>query len=84
MLLDNMFIFANSDTSHAKIHLNDNIPVMTVGRAGGRLKTGVHVNGGGDPITRIGFTALQVMGVPIETWGSGSLQTSKVVTEVLV
>lgn len=83
-LLDNMFIFANSDTSHAKIHLNDNIPVMTVGRAGGRLKTGVHVNGGGDPITRIGFTALQVMGVPIETWGTGSLQTSKVVTEVLV
>ena len=82
-LLDNTLIFANSDTSHAKIHLNDNIPIMTVGKAGGRLKTGLHIDGGGNPLSRVGFTALQVMGVPIEAWGSGALRTSKSITEVM-
>jgi hypothetical protein len=82
-LLDNTFIFANSDTSYAKIHLNDNIPMMTVGKAGGRLKTGLHIDGGGNPLSRVGFTALQVMGVPIEAWGTGALRTSKAITEII-
>jgi hypothetical protein len=27
---------------------------------------------------------MQVMGVPIDTWGTRSLQTSKTITEILV
>jgi len=83
-LLDNTLIFAHAETSYAKVHAVDNIPVMTIGTAGGRLKTGKHVVGNGDPISRVGLTAMQVMGLPIEKWGTGSLQTSKTITEVLV
>ena len=38
----------------------------------------------GEPITRIGFTLQQVMGVPVEKWGQGSMQTSKPVSEILI
>ncbi|MBL8628601.1 MAG: DUF1552 domain-containing protein, partial [Rhodospirillaceae bacterium] len=82
-LLDNMLIFAHAETSYAKIHAVDNIPVLTVGTAGGRIKTGKHIVGNGDPITRVGLTAMQVMGLPIEKWGTGSLATSKTITEIL-
>jgi hypothetical protein len=57
---------------------------MTIGRAGGRIKTGLHISGRGDPVSRIGLTAMQVMGLPVEKWGTGSLQTSKIISEILV
>ena len=82
-LLDNTLILAHSDTCDAKLHAIDSIPVMTFGRAGGRVKTGMRFIGNGDPITRIGLTAMQVVGVPIQSWGTKSLSTSKVVSEVL-
>jgi Protein of unknown function (DUF1552) len=82
-LLDNTLIFAHAETSYAKIHAVDNIPVFMIGTAGGRLKTGKHIIGNGDPITRVGLTAMQVMGLPVEKWGTGSLQTSKIITEIL-
>jgi hypothetical protein len=82
-LLDNTLIFAHTDTSYAKIHALDGIPAMTIGNAGGRLKTGLHIMGNGDPITCLGLTMQQVMGLPTASWGTRSLQTSKVVKEVL-
>jgi hypothetical protein len=83
-LLDNSLIFAHAETSYAKLHAVDNIPVLMIGRAGGRVKTGRHIVGHGDPISRVGLTAMQVMGLPIEKWGTGSLQTSKTVADILV
>jgi hypothetical protein len=82
-LLDNTMIFAHAETSYAKLHAVDNIPVMIIGKAGGRLKSGKHIVGHGDPISRVGLTAMQAMGLPIEKWGTGSLQTSKTITEIL-
>lgn len=83
-LLDNTLIFANSDTNYAKTHALDGIPVMTIGGAGGRLKTGLHIAGGGDPISRIGLTCLQALGVPLESWGTQSLRTSRTIGEIIV
>ena len=83
-VLDNTLIMAHSDTNDAKVHALDGIPVMTFGKAGGRLKTGLHVAGNGDPITRVGFTAMRAMGVPLNSWGVKSNETSKVIKEVLV
>jgi hypothetical protein len=57
---------------------------MTAGKAGGRLKTGIHVDGTGEPVTRAGFTLQQVMGVPVDKWGVGSMQTSKPISEIMV
>ena len=57
---------------------------MIAGKAGGRMKTGIHIAGNGDPITRVGLTVQQVMGVSVDKWGTGSMQTSKSVSEILV
>jgi hypothetical protein len=81
-LLDNCLIFASSETNYAKVHSLDGIPIYFAGKAGGRMKTGLHVVGGGDPITRVGLTAMRLMGVPIQSWGTKSLQTTKLVTDV--
>ncbi|MFO1426253.1 MAG: DUF1552 domain-containing protein [Steroidobacteraceae bacterium] len=82
-LLDHTLIFAHAETSYAKLHAVDNIPVLMIGKAGGRVKTGHHIQGHGDPISRVGLTAMQVMGLPINEWGTGSLRTSKTITEIL-
>jgi len=83
-LLDNTLIFAATETNYARVHSVDGVPVFSVGKAGGRIKTGMHVVGNGDPITRIGLTMMQIMGVPIDNWGTRSLQTSKTISEILV
>lgn len=83
-LLDNVFLLAGSETGDARTHSIDEVPFMTVGRAGGRIKTGLHVLGNGDPSTRIGLTAMQVMGVSIDSWGTRSLKTSKIVSDIIV
>ena len=56
---------------------------MIAGKAGGRIKTGIHIAGNGDPITRVGLTVQQVMGVPVEKWGTGSMQTGKSIGELI-
>jgi len=83
-LLDRCLVMGHSDTEYARVHSISGIPVMTAGSAGGRIKTGIHVSAIGEPITRIGLTLQQVMGVPVEKWGQGSMQTSKPVTEILI
>ncbi len=83
-LLDNCLVMGHSDTEYARIHSISGIPVMTAGRAGGRMKTGIHVSAIGEPVTRIGFTLQQVMGVPVEKWGQGSMQTNKALGEITI
>jgi hypothetical protein len=83
-LLDNMLLMAHSDTQFAKTHSVDGIPVVLIGKAGGRIRTGLHIDGNGDPISRIGLTVQQIMGVSVDRWGSGSMQTSKSISEILV
>ncbi len=56
---------------------------MIAGRAGGRIRTGIHVAGNGEPVSRIGLTVQQVMGVPVSEWGSRSLQTSRPIGAIL-
>jgi hypothetical protein len=82
-LLDNSLLFAYSDTGFAKTHAINGIPMMTAGRAGGRLKTGLHIAGTGTPATRTGLTVQQAMGLQVGRWGSEALQTEKAISEVL-
>ncbi|MEW6271192.1 MAG: hypothetical protein AB1689_18070 [Thermodesulfobacteriota bacterium] len=57
--------------------------MMLAGRAGGRVVPGLHVRGNGEPVTRVGLTVQQAMGVPVESWGTGSMLTGRTVSEVL-
>ena len=81
-LLDNTLVFAHSETEFAKFHTIDNLPMMTAGSAGGRIKTGQYIDGAGTPISRVGLTLQQVMGVPLDRWGSKSMETNKPVGEL--
>jgi hypothetical protein len=81
-LLDNTLVLAHSETEFAKFHTIDNIPIMTAGGAGGKMKTGIYVDGAGTPVSRVGLTLQQVMGVPLDRWGAKSMETNKTIGEV--
>ncbi len=82
-LLDRSLVFANSDCRLAQIHDLVGVPIMTAGSAGGRIKTGFHVDGQRSPGTRVGLTAMQAMGLQISDWGVNSMKTSHAVSEVV-
>lgn len=82
-LLDNMLIYANTDTADARIHSLDHLIAFTAGRAGGRVKTGLHVDARGGGVTRVGYTALRVMGLDLPTWGVKSNMTSSHLSEII-
>jgi hypothetical protein len=82
-LLDNTLIYASTDSNWARIHSIDGIPMFTAGRAGGRVRTGLHIDGGGTAATRVGFTAMKVFGVDAASWGTKSNNTSKEIPEIL-
>lgn len=83
-LLDNSFVYATTDQSFAKIHAIDGIPMFSAGSGGGRVKTGLHIDGGGTPGCRLGYTAQRLMGVDISSWGDKSNNTSQDIGEILV
>ena len=83
-LLDNCLILAHSDCSIAKAHAVEGIPTMIAGNAGGRVRTGFHMAGRADPITRIGLTVQQAMGLQVEKWGTRSMETNRTISELLV
>jgi hypothetical protein len=83
-LLDNCLVFAHSDVSEAKQHGVVKIPMMMAGRAGGKVKPGVHVAGATDTTSRAGLTIQQVMGLNVDSWGTDSMQTSQAISEILV
>jgi hypothetical protein len=82
-LLDRMAMLWITDHGDARIHSVDNVPIITIGTAGGRLKTGHHISAPGDPSTRVGLTLQQAYGLPVNTWGLLSNATTKTFTEIL-
>lgn len=82
-VLDRAVVLWQTDHGIARSHTMDNLPIITVGSAGGRLKTGYHINVPGDPSARVGLTLQQALGVPVNSWGSLSNATSKTMTEIL-
>jgi len=83
-LLDNTFVYATTDQSYAKIHAIEGIPMFSAGSAGGRVRTGLHIDGGGTPGCRLGYTAQRLMGVAIDSWGTKSNTTASEIGEILV
>jgi hypothetical protein len=83
-LLDNVFIMATTDHGYARVHSLDHIPVFTAGRCGGKVKSGMHIDGKGTTGCRVGYTALRLMGVDKPSWGVNSNNTSQELSEILV
>jgi hypothetical protein len=83
-LLDRMLVLAYTDSGYAKNHTTDNIPMLTAGSAGGRMKTGIHYAAAkGDPVTRVSLTVQQAVGLPVSSFGTESNKTSKTIAEVM-
>jgi hypothetical protein len=82
-LLDHMVVLAFSDTGYAKIHSLENIPMIIAGGAGGKHKTGQHIAGNGDPVTRVSLTAQQLAGAPVGEFGAGAMKTARPLSEVM-
>ena len=82
-LLDHSLILAYTDTGFAKLHTLEAIPMLLAGSASGRVKTGFHIAGEGGPVTRVGLTVQQAMGLAVESWGKASMETKKPITEIL-
>ena len=58
----------------AQVHSLSGMPMLTAGSAGGRVKTGIHVDGKGGPGTQVSLTRTQAMGVQA-TGGRNSMKT---------
>ncbi len=82
-LLDRTVLFAHTDHGAARLHSVHNYPFLTIGSGNGRLKTGLHVPKPGDAATRVTFTIMQAMGVPISSFGTGSNHVATPISEVL-
>ncbi|MFA7388298.1 MAG: DUF1552 domain-containing protein [Thiohalobacteraceae bacterium] len=82
-LLDNTLLLAHSDCSIAKSHAVEGIPMMVIGSGGGRVRTGYHKAGRADAASRIGLSVQQAMGVQVEKWGTGSMDTNRTITELV-
>ncbi len=69
--------------SIAKAHAVEGIPIMIAGNGGGRIRTGFHLDGKADPITRVGLTLQQALGVQVDRWGALSMDTKRSISELL-
>ena len=84
-LLDNTLVYAHSEYDDARLHTYHGIPMMTAGRAGGRIRSGIHVDGRHEALaSELGLTALQAMGIQTESWGEGVMRTTNTIKEILV
>lgn len=82
-LLDRTLMLVYTDQGDARLHTVKNIPMITAGRAGGAMKTGLHISAPGSSCTRLGLTCQQAMGVQVASWGWGSNRVTEPFSEVL-
>jgi hypothetical protein len=82
-LLDHSLVMAFTDQSYARIHSVDGLPILVAGGANGRLKTGYHIAADNSPVSRVGLTLQNALGVAVDSWGRESLQVRTPYTELL-
>ncbi|MFK7830111.1 MAG: DUF1552 domain-containing protein [Congregibacter sp.] len=83
-LLDNVLILGTTDVGYARTHAIDGMSVFLAGRAGGKGKSGMHMDLNGGSVAQVGYTALRLMGVDTPSWGSLSNQCTEVISDVVV
>jgi hypothetical protein len=82
-LLDHSLVMGLSESGFAKWHTLESMPIVVAGSASGKWRAGQHINGKGDPTTRVGLTIQQVLGLPAGNWGTQNMATSRTITEVV-
>ncbi len=82
-LLDRTLMMGCTEHGFAKWHSLKEMPVFTAGRAGGGMKTGLHIPGGSESCSRAGFTCQKALGLSVDSWGTGSNEVKEPFAEVL-
>ena len=82
-LLDHGCIYGTSEYGEGWQHSVKELPVVMVGRAGGRLRSGVHVRQEGGNLARAQLTAMQALGLDVEQFGWNGAQTRDPFAELL-
>ncbi len=78
-LLDHCAILASTDTGDGRAHSIDDYPILVAGRAGGAPRGGVHHRAIAENTSKVLFSLLQAMDLPITEFGvGGGLVTSGV------
>lgn len=84
-LLDHASILCTTELSEGNTHSNDEFPVLIAGKAGGRLRGGVHYRSTGKENASLApFTALRAAGVPLTKFGYGPGEVSSTLKAIEV
>jgi hypothetical protein len=59
-LLDNSVIVTGGAHSDANLHLHTNVPMLVMGKAQGRLKTGAHIRYNGEAVSDLHLAVMQM------------------------
>jgi hypothetical protein len=57
--------------------------MFLAGGAGGKHKAGQHIAEKGESVTRVSLTAMQLAGAPVGEFGTGTMKTSRPISEVM-
>jgi hypothetical protein len=71
-ILDNSLIAYGSGNSDGNRHNHDNLPTLLLGKGGGTVAGGRHLNYDGQPITNLWLSMLDHVGAPLDRLGDSS------------
>jgi Protein of unknown function (DUF1552) len=83
-LLDHAAIMAYSEVGEGQSHSLDDIPILTIGRAGGALRTGLyHRSTSRESATMINLTMMRAVGMQVESFGEGPSRVTESVSAIM-
>jgi hypothetical protein len=83
-LLDHAAIMAYSEVGQGNTHSLTDIPLLTIGRAGGALKTGLyHRSSSGESATKLNLTMMRAVGMDVASFGEGPHEVTDPVSEIM-
>lgn len=82
-VLDNCGIIAANDVTDGPSHDLKSFPALVIGRAGGRLKSGVHAAYPGGNVLRVPLTVARAVGHEMTSFGSANAVATESLPELL-
>ncbi len=67
-LLDNAVFVVGSGLSDANNHVHNDVPMLLIGGAQGRIRGGRHVRYPGEPVSNLHMTVMEMFNVPTEEY----------------
>ena len=84
-LLDHSAIMAYSEVGEGQSHSLTDIPILTIGRAGGALRTGIHHRSTSrESVTKVNLTMMRAVGMAVPSLGEGPHLVTDPVSEIMV